>query len=504
MEPPRACPAWLPAVMEHALCEVLVFDADTLALLHLNEAARRNLRRDASADDDGSPPATLEDVLQIAAPVDLLRKSLRRGQRLAVEGTMRRRDGSEYPAELRLLLDERGPSPVLIAFGIDSSMRQEAALSLDATEERFRAMLSNTPGLAYQFLLRPDGRIAFPYLSEGCRPLLGIEPDRLKANPSMFEARILEDDRLSYLASMTASAQDMKSWNWEGRLWIAGWNDVKWVNLRATPRPFEAGGVLWEGIMTNITQSKQTEAELKASRAQLAELTAHVNRVKEDERTRIAREIHDDLGGNLTAIKMALALLVRRLPADAPAAVEKAAYLERLLDRTIDSVHRIAGDLRPGILDFGLLAAIEWQASEFEKQLGIPCTVRNDAARPDGGEPDLTAEQSTALFRVFQEALTNIGKHAQASCIEVLLAVDGDHLVLEIVDDGRGIAPDDLFKPQSFGIRGMEERAAALGGTLQVRNGAGCGCAATIRIPLRAGALALASQNSLSSADHPT
>ncbi|MGN6389609.1 MAG: PAS domain-containing sensor histidine kinase [Burkholderiaceae bacterium] len=503
MEPPLACPAWLPAVMEHALCEVMVFDAGTLALLCLNEAARRNLRRDP-VPDDVSSTETFEDVLQIAAPVDLLRKSLRRGQRLAIEGTVRRRDGSEYPAELRLLLDESGPSPVLIAFGIDSSNRQEAALSLDATEERFRAMLSNTPGLAYQFLQRPDGRIAFPYLSEGCRSLLGIESDRLKANPSIFEARILEDDRPSYLASMVVSAQEMKSWNWEGRLWIAGWNDVKWVNLRATPRPFEAGGVLWEGIMTNITQSKQTEAELKASRAQLAELTAHVNRVKEEERTRIAREIHDDLGGNLTAIKMALALLVRRVPADAPAAVEKAAYLEQLLDRTIESVHRIAGDLRPGILDFGLLAAIEWQASEFEKQLGIPCAVRHDVAR-HGGEPELDAEQSTALFRVFQEAVTNIGKHAQATRVEVRLAADADHLIMEIVDDGRGIAPEDRFKPQSFGIRGMEERAAALGGVLQVRNGADRGCVATIRIPLPAGrAGASASQHSPSSVDHPT
>ena len=160
--------------------------------------------------------------------------------------------------------------------------------------------------------------------------------------------------------------------------------------------------------MTNITASKQEQEEIIRSRAQLAELSAHINTVKEQERTHIAREIHDDLGGNLTAIKMALALLTRRLPGNNPDLTEKAAYVESLVDRTIETVHRIAANLRPGILDFGLVAAIDWQAKEFEKQVGIPCKFSSNKT-----DIDLDLDQATALFRIFQEALTNIAKHAK-------------------------------------------------------------------------------------------
>jgi hypothetical protein len=126
---------------------------------------------------------------------------------------------------------------------------------------------------------------------------------------------------------MQASASALWSWNWEGRIWIEAWNDVKWINLRATPIRWTAA-VQWDGIMTNITESKLEQEEMRRSRARLAELTAHIEQVKEQERTRIAREIHDDLGGNLTAIKMALAMLAARLPADAEALREKADYLD--------------------------------------------------------------------------------------------------------------------------------------------------------------------------------
>lgn len=174
---------------------------------------------------------------------------------------------------------------------------------------------ANAPGLVYQFRRHADGSVSFPYLSDGCLALLGINAAELQAEPQRFLSLVLPEDRPAYLESMQASATSLWSWNWEGRIWVEAWKDVKWINLRSTPHALPDGGVQWEGMMSNITESKQEQLEVRASRARLAELTAHIERVKEQERERIAREIHDDLGGNLTAIKMALAMLTTRLPA---------------------------------------------------------------------------------------------------------------------------------------------------------------------------------------------
>jgi len=348
-------------------------------------------------------------------------------------------------------------------------------------EARFKAVVRHLPGLVYQFVLEPEGSVRFPYLSEGCDALLGLPAALLEREPSRFLALILPEDRASYLESMQASAAAMSPWNWEGRIWVDAWRDVKWINLRSTPRALEhaPGAVQWEGIMTNISAGKEAQQAVSDSRAALAELTAHSEAVKEQERTRIAREIHDDLGGNLTAIKMAVAMLARRLPPDAVQLLEKTAYVDSLVDRTIEAVHRISLDLRPPMLDFGIVAALEWQVKEFESQVGIDChfTAREI-------DFDLTPDHAIALFRIFQEALTNIAKHANASRVDILLERTGNMLVLDIVDNGSGIAPDDRRKPGSFGLRSMSERARALGGTMTLSRGPGGGTMVAIKIEL--------------------
>ena len=342
-----------------------------------------------------------------------------------------------------------------------------------------QAIVSNTPGLVYEFILYADGSVDFPYLSEGCPALLGLPARELQHHPHRFLELIMPDDRKGYLDSMRASAAALTGWNWEGRIWIDEYNDQKWINLRSTPRalPEPAGSVHWQGIMTNITASKLEQLEVTRSRARLAELTAHIEQVKEQERTRIAREIHDDLGGNLTAIKMALAMLARRLPADDAALQEKAGYLDALVDRTIDAVHRISLDLRPSMLDLGIVAALAWQSREFEKQAGLHCSFSANQK-----EIDLDLDQATALFRIFQEALTNIAKHAKASRVTVKLAQTRHYVSLKISDNGGGIWQADRAKPHSFGIRGMVERANALGGTLTLSHAVGGGTVVAIKI----------------------
>lgn len=470
---------WLSIVMQGSFSEIYVIDCGTLRFVRANHAACTNLQY------------SLRELASMT-PMDIARKLSARTiertlqpilsgltDRLELNTVLVRKDGSSYPIEFRLFHCASGPAPVYIVIGNDVSVRRETAKALHVSDARFHAIVSNTPGLVYQFLRHPDGSVSFPYLSDGCHALLGIPAEKLRANSSLFIDLILPEDRQSYLDSMAASAATLKVWNWEGRIWIEEWNDIKWINLRATVHALSGKGVQWEGIMTNITQSKLEEAEIKRSRAQLAELSAHVETVKEKERMRIAREIHDDLGGNLTAIKMALALMARRLPQDDAALTEKATYLDALVDRTIEAVHRISVDLRPGIIDFGIVAAIGWQAKEFEKHLGIPCDFSSNSQ-----DIDLHPDQAIALFRIFQEALTNIGKHAQATQVMVRLEQTDQGIRLDVADDGRGFAATDRLKPKSFGIRGMVERAKALGGYLMVSNAPGGGSIVTVEIPV--------------------
>lgn len=469
---------WLPALMHGSSSEICIFDSDTLRVIEANASARRNLQYSADELSEMTPLHLARglDALALEQALAPLRDGRTAHSQLKTKIT--RKDGSSYPAEIRFLYCPDSVPPVFISLANDTSDRLESARALQLSEERIRAIVSNTPGLVYQFLQRPDGSVTFPYLSKGCHALLGISAERLRATPSLLLQIIIPEDRQSYLRSMTDSAAALCGWNWEGRIWIEKWKDIKWINLRSTPRTLPDGGVQWEGIMTNITQSKLEQAEIRRSRQQLSELSAHVDTVKEKERTRIAREIHDDLGGNLTAIKMALALLKRRLPED-PSLTEKTDYVGALVDRTIEAIHRIVVDLRPSILDFGIVAAIDWQAEEFEKQLGIPCEFVSNRK-----EIGLHPDQATALFRIFQEALTNIGKHAQASRVSVRLTSTRGNVKLEVNDNGRGIGGAEKLKPKSFGIRGMVERASALGGRLSVHSPDGTGTCVTLQIPI--------------------
>ncbi|RZA29861.1 MAG: two-component sensor histidine kinase [Lysobacteraceae bacterium] len=465
--------------MQAAASEIYLLDAATLGVIDANQAARLNLGMDAGqlAAMDVHALAPSLDRAALAGLLEGLGDDI--GAQVSLRTSLRRADGSSYPVRLCFLRIVRDGRSLLLAIADDLSLEQASAQALAQSQARFDAIVRNTPGLVYQFVLHPDGRTDFPWLSDGCSALLGLSVLELQHDATLFERLILLDDRKGYLESMAASRAAMSGWNWEGRIWIDARKDVKWINLRATPHPIDGGAVQWDGIMTNITASKGEQLEVVRSRARLAELTDHIEQVKEQERARIAREIHDDLGGNLTAIKMALAMLAARLPDSQPALLEKANYLDDLVDRTIEAVHRISLDLRPTMLDLGIVAALEWQAREFEKQMGIACIFRcqeNDIVLDD--------DHATALFRIFQEALTNIAKHAGATRVTVALRRQRAHLTLSICDNGRGIDPGDRLKPHSFGLRGMSERAKALGGTLALSPAPGGGTMVTIKTRL--------------------
>lgn len=239
------------------------------------------------------------------------------------------------------------------------------------------------------------------------------------------------------------------------------------------------------GVARDITERKRVENALKMSREQLRALAQRLQAIREEERTSIAREIHDVMAQELTRLKLDLAWLGRRLshPMDAPVQAEvaaKVASMIELADVTIESVQTLATDLRPVVLDsLGLGPAIEWVAEDFQRRTGISCTAR---VAPE--LPPLDRSHATALFRIVQESLTNVTRHAQARSVRVSLIHEGAWLRLEVRDDGRGITAAELADPKSIGLLGMKERAVLLGGETEIASAEGGGTIVRVTTPV--------------------
>jgi len=237
----------------------------------------------------------------------------------------------------------------------------------------------------------------------------------------------------------------------------------------------------------DITERIRAEKELEHSRQELRNLSTHQQTVREEERTRIAREIHDELGQTLTALKMDLAWLRNHLPDGRKPLHAKVRQMSELAGRTIETVHRIATELRPGLLDdLGLTAAIEWQAGDFQNRSGIACSTVLAAE-----DLELDRDLATALFRIFQETLTNVARHAGATRVEVKLERSEDRIVLTVADDGRGITKSQSEDDRAFGIIGMRERAHLWGGELRITGSRQEGTRVTVDIPLRLSKVAI-------------
>jgi PAS domain S-box-containing protein len=232
-------------------------------------------------------------------------------------------------------------------------------------------------------------------------------------------------------------------------------------------------------VATDITERKDAEEKARRSRAELRALAARLLLVREEERTRIAREIHDELGQALTGLKLDLAWLQPRID-DRGELSEWVRSIVQRVDSTMDSVRRIATDLRPSILDhLGLVAAIEWQAQEFERRTGVTASVRTNA-------PDVAVDEvrATAVFRMLQETLTNVARHARASRVDIELTVGNLDLALDVRDNGRGITPAEIAGGRSLGLVGLRERAIACGGLVSIRGTPGQGTHVAVRVPL--------------------
>jgi PAS domain S-box-containing protein len=238
-------------------------------------------------------------------------------------------------------------------------------------------------------------------------------------------------------------------------------------------------------IMVEITERKKIEEQLVNSREHLRALSTRLQSVREEERTKIAREIHDELGQALAGLKLSLSWMDKKLneidnSRSSHLVLEEIESMSNLLDNTIQTVRRISTELRPRVLDeLGLVDAIEWQAQEFEARTKIKCKLSSNQTKIS-----LDQEKNTAIFRIFQETLTNIALHADASRIYIKLKRQSGFIMLEVKDNGKGISENSISRSDSLGLLGMRERALLFGGNVRINGNRGKGTTVTVQIPI--------------------
>ena len=355
--------------------------------------------------------------------------------------------------------------------GITQRKRAEEELQKLASVVRHSSELVN--------LATPDGKMVF--LNEAGAKMLGIDPEKVE------EVHILQviPDRLQEKARTEILPALREGGNWAGELQYLNLKTGELTDVYAmafTVSIPDAGEPLYlANVSLDMTERRRAEEELRKSNEQLRALSARLQTVREEERTMVAREIHDELGQSLTALKMDISWLAKRLPKGPESWVQRTQAMGQLVDTTIGVVRKISAQLRPGMLDdLGLKAAMEWQLQEFQARTGIKCRFSSNRE-----EFPLNRERRTAAFRIFQETLTNVARHANTSRVEVGLNDHDGSLILEVRDRGKGITKRKVSSPQSLGILGMRERALLLGGEFQIRGIPGKGTTVTVKIPFR-------------------
>lgn len=354
----------------------------------------------------------------------------------------------------------------------DISERKQAELSLIESEERFRLMADSAPVLIWitdqhqnylwfnKMWLDFTGRLLDEELGDGWTS--GVHPEDLQACLAV-QARAFE--------VREPFSVEYRLRNHDGQ--------YHYMLAQGVPRTSPIGKFLgYIGSSTDISERKKVEEALKHSRQMLRHLVSYQERVREDERKRIAREIHDDLGQNLLALRIDVSMLHTRTGAAHPKLHERVRIALNHIDATMKAVRAAINNLRPTVLDLGLNAAIEWQVQDFQRRSGIVCTLamEDDFALDDN--------RATALFRILQESLNNVIRHAKANKVRIELYRQRDALFMKIADNGIGIYPDCRRKTNSFGLVGIEERINALGGDLTIQSDKDNGTVLTISLPM--------------------
>jgi PAS domain S-box-containing protein len=388
------------------------------------------------------------------------------------------REKRHIKAFARVVRDEQGKPIRMTGINYDITDRKRAERSLRESEAQYRALVENTPDIIARF----DSESRYLFVNSAISQISTLNLDDF-VGKRPIEAGFSED-QAAFIEGMVQKVFATKK-PFETEFEFDGPKGCAIFEWRVYPE-FDASGAVQSVLSINreITERKRAEEEVKQSRELLRALSAHLQSIREEERRMIAREIHDELGQALTGLKMDLSALQKSLrktgELDLGRLTEKTFTMSQLVDSTIQTVRKIATDLRPGILDdLGLVAAIEWQAQDFQKRTGIKCSFM-----PGTDDLEMNADRSTALFRIFQETLTNVARHSAATEVEVTLISYDRNISLEIKDNGKGISQAEISGRRSLGLLGMRERAQLLGGELKISGTPNEGTTVTARIPL--------------------
>ncbi|WP_293762695.1 sensor histidine kinase [uncultured Aquitalea sp.] len=386
-------------------------------------------------------------------------------------------DGQLLPVEATLSFLKFGLTEYLVVYLSDITERQQAREKLEESEARFKGMASNVPGVVFRMEKAGPGHQArLAFVSDASQSMLGMTPLDMLSLSGGWQTIIAPEDLSGFLQNWQLAEDEQRDFQWQGRIRDAGGQPL-WVDVKATVRCFDDGHTVWDGIVWDITRNKQNEIMLAESRALLRSLSAHLESVREEEKARIAREVHDELGQVLTALRLETTMCELGYAHQDAGLSERLSAMKKLIEQTFQLVRDIATALRPPVLDAGIGSAIEWQARRFEKRTGIPCLI----SVPDSPLP-LSDARAIGVFRILQEALTNVMRHAEASTVSVALTQQNGIITLSIADDGKGFDPDAHRQQRSFGLVGMRERVLLLGGELLIDSQPDQGTTVTIRL----------------------
>jgi two-component system, NarL family, sensor histidine kinase UhpB len=355
--------------------------------------------------------------------------------------------------------------------------RAPAKSPVAATQQLFERLVENAQDVVYRYRVKPTR--GYDYINSACLALLGHSREEFYADPDLAFNCAHPDDR--WLVTQTFSGDPRQLQLAIQIRWVHPDGKIVWADHRRVPILDRRGRLIAiEGVGRDITQSLDIQNRLRQSESQQRRLAASLRSAREAERAHLSRELHDELGQLLTSLKMDLSRTVRDLlPLElAPRLVDRMQSMVGNIDVATETVRRLATNLRPPALDhLGLAAAIELEAAAVARRTGLRCRVTG-RLRTSG-----TPERTTAVFRIVQEALMNVVRHAGASAVRIEMRETPGHLSVKIHDNGRGISARQLDDPGSIGLLGMRERADLIGGQLQITSKRGKGTAVLITAP---------------------
>ena len=355
----------------------------------------------------------------------------------------------------------------------DITRRKMAEKVLQESESKYKTLTENS---LTGIFIHQNGKLIF--VNDKFAEMHGYKPEELLRKSHLLLVHPDQKKNMKGMASKRLKGKSVPQQYEVQRITKDG--KTIWCEMMATLIEYKGKPAIM-GNLIDITERKLAEVAIKQSEEQLRNLTTYLQKIGEVERTNIAREIHDELGLGLTVLKIDLSWLRKRLPENEIPLHEKAETMTQLIDKTIQTVKKISTELRPGLLDdLGLAAAIEWQAEEFQKRTGIQCKITIDPK-----DVTFDRDRNTAIYRIFQETLTNIARHAQATEVDVSLRQRDGQLELNVRDNGRGITEKELANPRSFGLIGIRERVKIFSGINIIKGVPGKGTTVTVRMPIR-------------------